>query len=48
MVRKQEGLRIQLTVANVLRVLLFSEPPKNMTQAKDIMDDSLATAICTP
>ena len=33
------------TVRNVLRVLLYSNPPKNVTQARDIMDDALATAI---
>ena len=33
------------TVANVLRTLLYSDPPKNMTQVKDIMDDALATAM---
>ena len=37
--------RMQQTVGNVLRVLLYSNPPKNMTQARDIMDDALATAM---
>ena len=37
--------RMHQTVANVLRTLLYSNPPKNMTQAKDIMDDALATAV---
>ena len=37
--------RMHQTVGNVLRVLLYSNPPKNMTQAKDIMDDALATAM---
>lgn len=37
--------RMHQTVGNVLRVLLYSNPPKNMTDAKDIMDDALATAI---
>ena len=32
-------------VGNVLSVLLYSNPPKNMTQARDIMDDALATAM---
>ena len=32
-------------VGTVLRVLLYSNPPKNMTQAKDIMNDALATAM---
>ena len=35
------------TVGNVLRVLLYSNPPKNMTQARDIMDDVLVTAMHT-
>ena len=30
------------TVENVLRTLIYSNPPKNMTQAKNIMDNSLA------
>ena len=30
---------------NVLRVLLYSNPPKYMTQARDIIDDALATAM---
>ena len=33
------------TVVNVLRTLLYSNPPKNMTQAKDIMDYALATVM---
>ena len=37
--------RMHQTVGNVLRVLLYSNPPKNMTQARDIMDDALATAM---
>ena len=37
--------RMHQTAGNVLRVLLYSNPPKNMTQAKDIMDDALATAM---
>ena len=32
-------------VGNVLRILIYSNPPKNMTQAKDIVDDALATAM---
>ena len=32
-------------VANILRTLLHSNPPKNLTQAKDVMDDALATAM---
>ena len=37
--------RMHQTIANVLRNLLYSNPPKNMTQAKDIMDNALATAM---
>ena len=33
------------TVANVLITLLYSNPPKNMTQAKDIMNYALATSM---
>lgn len=33
------------TVGNILRTLLYSNPPKNMTQAKDIMDAALSTAM---
>jgi hypothetical protein len=33
------------TVTNVLRTLVHTNPPQNMTQAKDIIDDELATAI---
>ena len=33
------------TVGNVLRTYLYSNPPKNMTQARDIIDQALATAI---
>jgi hypothetical protein len=33
------------TVGNVLRVLLYSNPPQNMTQARDIMNQALATAL---
>ena len=29
----------------MLRVLLYSNPPKHVTQARDIMDDALATAM---
>ena len=38
------------TVGNILQILLYSNPPKNMTQARDLMDDALATAmhaLCT-
>ena len=37
--------RMHQTVGNILRTLLYSNPPKNMTQARDIIDDALATAM---
>ncbi len=33
------------TVTNVLRTLVHTNPPQNMTQARDIIDDALATAV---
>jgi hypothetical protein len=33
------------TVTNVLRTLVHTNPPKNMTQARDIIDDALATGM---
>ncbi len=33
------------TVTNVLRTLVHTHPPRNMTQARDIIDDALATAM---
>ncbi len=33
------------TVTNVLRTLVHTTPPQNMTQAGDIIDDALATAM---
>jgi hypothetical protein len=33
------------TVTNVLRTLVHTNPPQNMTQARDIIDDALATAM---
>ncbi len=33
------------TVNNVLRTLVHTNPPRNMTQARDIIDDALATAM---
>ncbi len=33
------------TVTNVLRTLVHTNPPRNMTQARDIIDDTLATAM---
>ncbi len=32
-------------VANVLRALVHTNPRQNMTQARDIIDDALATAM---
>jgi hypothetical protein len=37
--------RMHQTVTNVLRTLVHTNPPQNMTQARDIIDDALATAI---
>ena len=37
--------RMHQTVGNVLRTYLYSNPPRNMTQAKDIIDQALATAM---
>jgi hypothetical protein len=41
--------RMHQTVNNVLRTLVHTNPPHNMTQARDIIDDTLATAMhaCT-
>ncbi len=33
------------TVTNVLRTLVHTMPPQNMTHARDIIDDALATAM---
>ena len=33
------------TVGNELRVLLYSNPPQNLTQARDIVDQALVTAM---
>jgi hypothetical protein len=33
------------TVTNVLRTLVHTNHPQNMTQARDIIDDALATAM---
>ena len=33
------------TVNNVLRILVYTTPPQNMTQARDIIYDALATAM---
>jgi hypothetical protein len=37
--------RMHQTVNNVLRILVHTNPPRNMTQARDIIDDALATAM---
>jgi hypothetical protein len=37
--------RMHQTVANVLRTLVHTNPPQNMTQARDIIDNALATAM---
>ncbi len=37
--------RMHQTVNNVLRTLVHTNPPCNMTQARDIIDDALATAM---
>jgi hypothetical protein len=37
--------RMHQTVNNVLRTLMHTNPPQNMTQARDIIDDALATAM---
>jgi hypothetical protein len=33
------------TVTNMLGTLVHTNPPQNMTQARDIVDDALATAM---
>jgi hypothetical protein len=40
--------RMHQTVTNVLRTLAYTNPPQNMTQARDIIDDALAIAQCMP
>jgi hypothetical protein len=37
--------RMHQTVTNVLRTLVHTNPPQTMTQARDIIDDALATAM---
>jgi hypothetical protein len=37
--------RMHQTVKNVLRLLVHANPPRNMSSAKDIVDDALATAM---
>jgi hypothetical protein len=37
--------RMHQTLNNVLRALVHTNPPRNMTQARDILDDALATTM---
>jgi hypothetical protein len=37
--------RMHQTVTNVLRTLVHTNPPQNMTQARDIIDNALATGM---
>jgi hypothetical protein len=37
--------RMHQSVTNVLRTLVHTNPPQNMTQARDILDNTLATAM---
>ena len=37
--------RMDQTVGNVLRTLVHTNPAQNMTQARDMIDDALATAM---
>jgi hypothetical protein len=37
--------RMHQTVDNVQKTLVHTNPPQNMTQARDIIDDALATAM---
>jgi hypothetical protein len=37
--------RVHQTVNYVLRTLVHTNPPQNMTQARDMIDDALATAM---
>ena len=37
--------RMHQTVTNVLRTLVHTNPPGNMTRARDIIDNALATAM---
>ncbi len=37
--------KIHQTVTNVLRTLVHTNPPHNMTQARDIIDDAMASAM---
>jgi hypothetical protein len=37
--------RMHQKITNVLRTLVQTNPPQNMTQARDIIDDALVTAM---
>jgi hypothetical protein len=37
--------RMHQTVNNVLRMLVHTNPPQNLSQTRDILDDALATAM---
>jgi hypothetical protein len=37
--------RMYQTVTNVLKTLVHTNPPQNMTQARDVIDDALATSM---
>ncbi len=37
--------RMHQTVTNVLKTLVHTNPPRNVTQARDIIDNALATAM---
>jgi hypothetical protein len=39
--------RMHQTVNNVLRTVVHTNPPHNLTQARNIIDDTLATAMHT-
>jgi hypothetical protein len=40
-----QSVKVHQTVTNVLRTLVHTNPPQNMIQARDIIDDELATAM---
>jgi len=39
--------RMHQTIENVLRTLLYGEPPKNIAKAKDYIDEALSIAVHT-
>jgi hypothetical protein len=45
LMQSMKGSMMHQTVTNVLRTLLHTNPPQNMTQARDMIDDSLANAM---